>query len=127
MARTMRPEWRHGLTAFAVSAILMLAVQLGLRLPWTWYHLLAGWLLAVNVVAFGYYGYDKGQAQASGSRVPEAVLHGLAVAGGTGGADAGMRLFRHKTVKGTFQVFFWAVALMQALLLAAVLYRLVRG
>jgi uncharacterized membrane protein YsdA (DUF1294 family) len=127
MARTMRPEWRHGLTAFAVCVALALAVQLALRLPWTWYHLLAGWLLAVNVVAFGYYGYDKGQAQAAGPRVPEAVLHGLAVAGGTGGAYAGMRLFRHKTVKGTFQVFFWAVAVMQAALLAAVLYRLVRG
>jgi len=126
MARTMRPEWRHGLTAAAACAALVLLVQLGFRLPWTWYHLLAAWLLAVNVVAFGYYGYDKGQAQAAGPRVPEVVLHGLALAGGTGGAYAGMRLFRHKTVKGSFQVFFWAVAVMQALLLAA-LYRLLSG
>ncbi|MGL4552743.1 MAG: DUF1294 domain-containing protein [Gemmataceae bacterium] len=127
MARSMRPEWRHGLTALAACAALTLVFQLSLRLPWTWYHLLAGWLVAVNAVTFGYYGYDKGQAQAAGPRVPEAVLHGLAVAGGTGGAYAGMRTFRHKTVKGSFRVFFWAVAVMQGLLLVAAAYRVARG
>ncbi len=127
MARTMRPEWRHGLTALAIALALALLPQLALRLPWTWYYPLACWLVAANAVAFGYYGYDKRQAGAAGPRVPEVVLHALAVAGGTVGAYAGMRLFRPKTIKGPFQVVFWFVAVWQVLLVAALVSRLVRG
>jgi uncharacterized membrane protein YsdA (DUF1294 family) len=82
------------------------------------------WLVGVNVTAFGYYGYDKGRARASRSRVPENVLHGLAIAGGTLGAYVGMRVFRHKTIKGPFRVVFWTIAVMQLLLVLAALYRI---
>jgi uncharacterized membrane protein YsdA (DUF1294 family) len=79
-------------------------------------HLACCWLVAANVIAFGYYGFDKGQARRAGSRVPELVLHGLAVLGGSGGAYAGMRTFRHKTVKAGFRVLFWLIVAVQAAL-----------
>jgi uncharacterized membrane protein YsdA (DUF1294 family) len=122
----MRSDTLHGL----LSLVLALALTLGLfwlfRLQVTWYSLLICWLLAVNVVAFCYYGYDKARARGSRSRVPEIVLHGLALAGGTLGAYAGMHLFRHKTVKGSFRIVFWTIALLQVALVTAALYRLMK-
>jgi uncharacterized membrane protein YsdA (DUF1294 family) len=78
-----------------------------------WRHGLGCWLVAVNVTAFGYYGFDKGRAQSARSRVPEAVLHGLTAAGGSLGAYAAMRAFRHKTIKGRFRILFWCIVVLQ--------------
>jgi uncharacterized membrane protein YsdA (DUF1294 family) len=55
------------------------------------------WLLAMSVVTFSYYGFDKYQAQRKGWRVPEVWLHVLAFAGGFLGGWAGLFWFRHKT------------------------------
>ena len=124
MPRGMRSQTFHGL----LSGVLALALTLGLlllfRLQASWYGLLLCWLLAVNAIAFCYYGYDKGRARSAQSRVPEVVLHAQALAGGTLGAYAGMRLFRHKTIKGSFRIVFWTIAVLQAGLLAAALYRM---
>jgi uncharacterized membrane protein YsdA (DUF1294 family) len=81
-----------------------------------WRHWLGCWLLVINVVAFGYYGFDKRQARAGRRRVPEAVLHTLAAAGGSVGAFAGMKCFRHKTIKGKFQIVFWCIVVLQVLI-----------
>jgi uncharacterized membrane protein YsdA (DUF1294 family) len=54
------------------------------------------------------------------------VLHGLALAGGSLGCYAGMRAFRHKTIKGTFRIVFWVIVVLQALLVVAVVYRLLK-
>jgi uncharacterized membrane protein YsdA (DUF1294 family) len=125
MPQGIRPHTFHGL----LSLVLALALTLGLFAlvrpkEVSLWHLLAFWLLAVNVVAFCYYGWDKMRAIGERSRVPELVLHGLAVAGGTVGAYAGMRLFRHKTVKGSFRIIFWFIAVVQVCLVVAALYRL---
>jgi uncharacterized membrane protein YsdA (DUF1294 family) len=125
MAWSSRPEFVHGGIALGCVVAVVLVLQFSLGLPWTWYHLLIGWLLGVNLTAFAYYGYDKRQATANGPRVPELVLHGLAVVGGTLGAYGGMQLFRHKTIKGAFQIFFWAVAVLQVVLVAVVVWKLV--
>ncbi|MBY0232468.1 MAG: DUF1294 domain-containing protein [Gemmataceae bacterium] len=127
MARTMRPDLFHALVALFLVLGLALSLMLGARLPWAWPWLLLAWLAGTTVVAFGYYGWDKRQALNGGRRVPEAVLHGLAVAGGSLGAYAGMRWFRHKTIKGPFQIFFWSVAVLQVVLVAVVVWRLVNG
>ena len=58
------------------------------------------------------------------SRVPEMVLHILALAGGSLGAWLGMRLFRHKTVKGSFRLAFWLIVSLQVLLVAWVAHLL---
>jgi uncharacterized membrane protein YsdA (DUF1294 family) len=60
------------------------------------------WLAAASVTTFLLYGIDKAQAKRGGRRVPEAVLHILALAGGFLGGWAGRSLFRHKTQKGFF-------------------------
>jgi uncharacterized membrane protein YsdA (DUF1294 family) len=120
----MRPQSYHGGVALLLVVLCAAGLFLVLRLPYTWYHLLAAWLLAVNLVTFAYYGYDKGRARSGSRRVPEAVLHALVLLGGTLGGYAGMRLFRHKTIKGSFRLFFWVIVLLQLGLLAAVLYRL---
>lgn len=111
----------HALVAFLLTALPAALLAGGLvRRGVEWGPaLLASWAVAVNLVAFGYYGFDKGRARAGGPRVPEVVLHGLSAAGGALGAYAGMRVFRHKTVKGRFQLLFWPLF---ALSVAALLY-----
>jgi uncharacterized membrane protein YsdA (DUF1294 family) len=109
----MRPETYHGFVALflslALTALPFLLFQVGL----SWPHLLAAWLVGVNLTAFGYYGYDKAQAGNAGRRVPEIVLHGLALAGGSLAAWFAMRLFHHKTVKGGFRIIFWCIVVLQ--------------
>ena len=43
------------------------------------------WLVSTGVVTFVLYGFDKMQAKYDGGRVPEIVLHLLALAGGFAG------------------------------------------
>jgi len=85
-------------------------------------HLLAGWLVGINLSTFAYYGYDKARSRRGSGRVPEVVLHGLALAGGSPAAYVGMRWFRHKTVKGRFRIAFWAIVLLQTAVAAWVAY-----
>src|SRR5207302_43066 len=60
MPRGMRPQTFHGLVSLVLALALTLGLILLLRLtPWHWYNLLICWLLAVNAIAFCYYGYDK--------------------------------------------------------------------
>jgi uncharacterized membrane protein YsdA (DUF1294 family) len=74
------------------------------------------WLAATSVITFLLYGFDKSRAKNGGWRVPEIVLHGLALAGGFPGGWAGRSVFRHKTKKGIF-VFVLAVSTALHLLL----------
>ena len=67
------------------------------------------WLAAASVITFLLYGFDKARSKNGGWRVPEIVLHGLALAGGFPGGWVGRSVFRHKTKKGIF-VFVLAVS-----------------
>lgn len=60
------------------------------------------WLIFWSGVTFVYYGFDKAQAGRDGWRVPELVLHTLALLGGFAGGWAGMLVFRHKVRKPVF-------------------------
>ena len=75
------------------------------------------WLVAITVVTFLTYGYDKLIAGSGQTRVPEKVLLALAFIGGTLGALAGMWLFRHKTAKESFRLKFWLVVAAQIVVL----------
>ena len=75
------------------------------------------WILAANVVAFLAFGFDKAIAGTAAPRVPERVLLLLSLLGGTLGAWAGMKIFRHKTAKASFRGRFWVIVLLQFLLL----------
>jgi uncharacterized membrane protein YsdA (DUF1294 family) len=124
MARRTSPELYHGEMALALTLLGALALLLVFHLPFrVWYYPLAAWLVAVNLTTFGYYGYDKARAGSGRRRVPELVLHGLVLAGGTLGGYAGMWLFRHKTLKGPFRLVFWWIVVLQLALIATLSYR----
>lgn len=114
----------HSGLACALTALLAAGLVHFVPLAETWPVCLAAWLAAVNLVAFTWYGIDKFQAQRVGRRIPEVVLHGLAVAGGSPGAYAGMRFFHHKTIKGRFRLVFWLSVVAQIALIAWVVHHL---
>jgi uncharacterized membrane protein YsdA (DUF1294 family) len=60
------------------------------------------WLAITSFITFILYGYDKVQAKTGGWRIPEVILHSMALAGGFPGGWAGRTIFRHKTQKGVF-------------------------
>lgn len=59
-------------------------------------------VLALNGVAFGAFGYDKYLAKNHQWRIAEKTLLGLTAVGGSCGAVLAMLLFRHKTSKPRF-------------------------
>lgn len=90
--------------AFALGAIILgfLAfVALLILTELNWY---VAWLAGWSLSLFLLYGIDKTQAVRQGWRVPELVLHGLALIGGFIGGWLGMAIFRHKTRKPVFKV-----------------------
>lgn len=74
------------------------------------------WVTGLSIVTFLVYGYDKRRAVSGGGRVPEAVLHGLALAGGFPGGWAGRSIFRHKTRHAGFLIVLIASTLIHAVL-----------
>ena len=79
----------------------------------------ATYVAVINAVAFAAFGIDKIAARRGGWRVPEARLLGIAVLGGSPGAYAGRRLFRHKTRKQPFSNTLHATAVLQLAALTA--------
>ena len=55
------------------------------------------YLIFINLVGFALMGLDKWKAKHKKWRIAERTLFGLASAGGSLGAWAGMYVFRHKT------------------------------
>jgi uncharacterized membrane protein YsdA (DUF1294 family) len=119
--RRPKPIRFHAILALALAVAGAVGLWWLLDSSNTWYAWLACWLVAVNVVTFGYYGFDKVRAHGTEERVPEVVLHGLTAIGGSVGAYLAMWLFRHKTVKGSFRILFWCIVLLQLCAAACVL------
>lgn len=55
------------------------------------------YILIMNVIGFCLMGLDKHRARTRQLRVPEKILFGAALLGGSAGAWAGMYVFHHKT------------------------------
>ena len=70
-------------------------------------------LVAVNLVTFIFFGYDKSIAGRPVYRVPESVLLWLALCGGSPAAGIAQLLFRHKTRKRAFRLAYIAILLAQ--------------
>lgn len=66
-------------------------------------HFLSLWVLALSVLAFSLFGYDKRQARRGGRRIRERTLFLTALLGGSPGAILGMRVFHHKTLHRSFR------------------------
>lgn len=62
------------------------------------------YLLIINALGFFLMLADKHKAQKNLWRIPERVLMGTAILGGSLGVFLGMRLFRHKTLHPKFSV-----------------------
>ena len=77
------------------------------------------YLLTVNALGFLLMLVDKYKARKNLWRIPEKTLLGVALAGGSIGAYAGMQLFRHKTKHPKFYI---GIPVILALQLIAVVY-----
>lgn len=101
--------------SYLIVAAILTGAAAGIfwRMGW---NPLYGCLIGVNAVVFSFYGFDKQQAIAQRRRIPEAVLHGLALVGGTPGAFLGQMVFRHKTQKLKFKITFAAIVILQIVL-----------
>ena len=65
---------------------------------------LLSYAIAISITSFCTAAFDKFIAGSKATRVPEAVLYLLALAGGSPGLLLCMNLLRHKTKKHSFQL-----------------------
>jgi uncharacterized membrane protein YsdA (DUF1294 family) len=110
MATRSSPQSTFSLVALGAAGLLLLLLVW--LFNWNFYPM---WMVAITVVTFFLFRYDKGRAKVEGAtRVPEVVLLGLMWAGGVLGGAAGMYMQpRHKTQHTNFKV---------TLVLAAILH-----
>lgn len=106
--RRASPKVATALIGVGLALVATAAGALVVGGPW-----LAWWLAAVNVVTLAFYRWDKRQAQLQGFRVPEFTLLGLGALGGTPAGLLGRLKYRHKTIKTSFRLKFWAIAVVQ--------------
>jgi uncharacterized membrane protein YsdA (DUF1294 family) len=112
---TVRSANRLGIYAFGLAAVL--AFLIWLRSPRV--GVVPAWLIAITLVTFLAYWYDKNAAISKWLRVPERVLLWLTLAGGTLGAIAGMRTLHHKTLERDFAVKLSLVVTLQVIVVVA--------
>ena len=80
-------------------------------------------LLAVNLVTFIYFCYDKAIAGRPGYRVPEYVLHWLSFFGGWPAALVAQEFLRHKTRKRSFRRRYFAILLVHVVVVGICWYK----
>ena len=81
--------------------------------------LIIGTFILINTWTFMLFGFDKLRAEAGSWRIAESTLLGFALLGGSIGAFAGRRFFRHKTRKEPFSSDLRRIAIFQAIAAAA--------
>jgi len=111
------PYYLYGISAFIVTIIATVFL-------WSFAHLhiIFAYLLSINLSTFLFYGYDKMIAGSSILRVPEWILHSLSIAGGSPTGLIAQKLFRHKTIKRSFQFIYWTIVIIQVAIIALVIY-----
>ena len=67
-------------------------------------HIILGYFLLLNLVAFVVYGIDKYKARKGKWRIPESTLLTLAMFGESIGAWLAMKAFHHKTMHKKFYI-----------------------
>lgn len=99
-----RQPWRLPRAVIGICVLLLAcgAAALG-RIPLP----LAGVYVALSIVSWLMYGSDKSAAGREARRTPEAHLHVIDLLGGWPGALIAQQMFRHKTIKPSFQFAFW--------------------
>ncbi len=107
----------HAIVSFGLIILLTAVLWLGVKLD-----PLLSWLVSITLITFLAFGYDKGMSKAGHGRIPEKVLLTLTFAGGTIGALLGRYLFNHKITKTSFRAKFWAVVIVQIIIVGAYFY-----
>jgi uncharacterized membrane protein YsdA (DUF1294 family)/cold shock CspA family protein len=108
---------RVGLSPTISAAALLIAGLVGLtvglhRVGLGW---IAGYLGAIGLATWATFAWDKHQARLESRRIPESVLLGLSLVGGSPAALLAMFTLRHKSSKRSFQLKFAAVVVVQVL------------
>ena len=80
------------------------------------------YIIIINIVAFAFFGADKRKAENHEWRTPERTLFFVAILGGSVGALAGMKHFRHKTKHLSFQIGIPTIFVIQLILIACLIY-----
>jgi cold shock CspA family protein/uncharacterized membrane protein YsdA (DUF1294 family) len=114
---SVSPYLLFGLVAAAITAGIMLALIGIFNWSWLW-----SYLIGINAATLLLYGYDKSIAGGNALRVPERVLHGAELFGGTPAGFIGQRVFHHKSRKGSYQLQFWLIVAAQAIAVIAIVY-----
>jgi uncharacterized membrane protein YsdA (DUF1294 family)/cold shock CspA family protein len=95
----------------AIAGLFLVFIAFGgltARLPL----LIVGLYAGASLITFIAYAFDKSAAQSGSWRTQENTLHLLALIGGWPGALIAQNRLRHKSRKTSFQVVFWATALL---------------
>lgn len=79
------------------------------------------YLILINAAGFLFMLSDKRRAVRERYRIPERILLGIALIGGSVGCIAGMKLFHHKTKKPAFSMGLPVIFAIQAVI-ALILY-----
>lgn len=83
--------------------------------------LLGWWLVAINVIAFIAYAWDKSMARRGARRIPERTLWLLNLLGGVVGAWLAFLGLRHKTLHRSFWVVQVACSVLWVVIVLALL------
>ncbi|MFI8750767.1 DUF1294 domain-containing protein [Vreelandella lionensis] len=83
----------------------------------TYISYLLAWYVAVSVITYATYAWDKRAAIKKRQRVSEKTLHWLALVGGWPGAWCAQQQLRHKTQKTAFRRVYWVTVLLNLVVL----------
>lgn len=103
-----------GLFVGKICFLLWAYVKLSINMEWfnLWFWLM--YFLAINFTVGFLYLWDKVISRNDKiTRVPELVLHILALLGGSPVALLSQKLFRHKISKKSFLIVYWLIVLLQ--------------
>jgi uncharacterized membrane protein YsdA (DUF1294 family)/cold shock CspA family protein len=114
-SKRVSPYWLYGISAIMLTlAMITFFFYNGL-------HIIIAYIISINLSTFLFYGFDKMIAGSSLLRVPEWILHGLSIGGGSPTGLIAQKVFRHKTIKSSFQFVYWAIVVIQVILLVFLL------
>jgi uncharacterized membrane protein YsdA (DUF1294 family) len=118
----MSPYLSFGVLSFGLSFALAYFISRALSAS----DAFGVWLIAINLVAFLVYAYDKAIAGSGSMRVPELILLLLAMFGGWIGGGLAMIWRHHKTSKAGFLIGFVICAAL-SFGVRALYYRIFQG
>ena len=79
------------------------------------------YFILINLITFITFGIDKGKAINNNRRVSEKTLWIMSLIGGSLGALLGMKMFRHKTKKLSFQAMMAVILVLQIFIIYLIL------